>query len=248
MGVVGSFLNLMDSLNVTKGIIVSKKGFQSGAIKKANGASEKVLLYKLEETEDKEIKEWSEKGFHEISYGVIWEKGYSIQLDIEGRNNWGFKELDKKGFIEINGHRIKFSEFLADRTEENLPLAILPNMKRVIKEEGLKGLPELVKIQMNLDMSDGFKVFLNEESATLNSINISIYMWINVIEAFNLTKDKYGKIGKKPDAQVITAEFDGYRFVQINTNNDSRKQFIIPKDSTKEIVEMKYLDKIDGST
>lgn len=57
VGHMGAFINLVESVNAFKGIYVSKKGFQSGAIKKAKGNS-KIILKTFEDINKSEIIQW----------------------------------------------------------------------------------------------------------------------------------------------------------------------------------------------
>lgn len=112
IGDVEAFITKIESLSVSKGIIVSNKGFQKGAIDTANG-SQRVELYTLEELNKIEIENSLEIPIFKFGYQIIEDKELKIlntpakcTLNVNPTETTYFKVQNQ--YLEINNAKIEF--------------------------------------------------------------------------------------------------------------------------------------------
>jgi len=224
VGVVGSFIDLLNSLNVSNGIIVSAKGFQSGAIRKAEG-NQKVLLYRIEETDKSEIKEWLDSGLFEIGFAPLYNHvEFELSLEIELDKKFTSSQIRDEAIIISEAGTETFSEYIEIELKRLCRDGLankLPEILRNLKSGELP--PEYLKMGITGSFINS-KIEIQESKGELKTLTANVPLKLKIVESNSISQHTYQENQKDPKAKIITAEFDNYRFVEIENIESMEKQ------------------------
>lgn len=241
---VGAFIDLLESTKVTKGIIVTTKGFQSGAKKKAIlENSKQLLIYKVEETSDKELENWINDRLYEIKLiPIIDPKKLEFEfsffspppkIDLS-------KILDDGVMIFTNPYQEeKFIDFVLREKNRVLQSALNKTVFKLLETFSIDKMPKVIDNKMRIKLPLNTSLKLGKYKLEIEKVGFTLKFNVEIVSSNKITKENYKEIDGDIKAEVVTAKFDRYNYVLVrNKLNQDERYFIIPKSSkgkTKEI-------------
>jgi len=221
---IDAFINLLDSLNLSKGIFVSKIGYQSGAIKKAQ-SSGRVLLQTLDNLSKSELLKWiGESPLKRVILEPIIENvnfGFETKTPISD-----LAEIRKANPLEITLEIDGRTENLFDRwikthfsyTSKSL-FQILKEGKRI---NGKNFEEYKIKCQFKISNVQNLAIVYNSFRIELEGLRLNYLAKIKFEEAVNSSILTYKELATNETlAEISSAEFENIR-VDIIANNFSK--------------------------
>ncbi|MCB9235800.1 MAG: restriction endonuclease [Bacteroidia bacterium] len=241
---VDAFLFKIGKLNIPKGIVVSKKGFQSGAITRANNNSN-VELRILSEIDKKTVKQWFEQGPFRIVRLKMSDNYTFDLLFFQPPPKFSFEDLEKS---IIDGNAVKkpipFSRFAL----ETRIIAFQENKKRLM-DEGNSKFDKTVE-SANVNCKFG-KRFNNGDFILKNKLGEFEICGIEINAIIEYNFETSGKLNPKAlrklddtknEARVLSAKFKDANVVFVEPEKHKEvKAYFIPSDPKKERIEMENI-------
>ncbi|WP_373549517.1 restriction endonuclease [Haliscomenobacter sp.] len=252
VGTIGSFSDLLNSLNCNKGVIVSKSGFSMPGVAKANGTNGKIILYTLSEAANLELNDWLPFSIYTIKHQLDFFK-IKVEMKIHLEEKI---EIDAETLISlplyssayeyISTDLLSYCLTLLEQDGNKLSRAISKEALLFFKESNFEKIGAL-KIEPNLK---GIH-FLNYKGfcwVPFSSFSFEIDLKFIKKEHKSLNFMEYiDNLGKKALAKTRNYEFDDHYLTIIEgaENGSSNRMFITTKEANPKVIEIYNLGTIE---
>lgn len=241
---VGTFIDLVESVNASRGIYVSSAGFQAGAITKANGTNGKVLLHSLSEVNEKDVVEWIRTPSYCFFYEII-ENSFQFNLKTKERIDFDSKEELLMAEITQNGTRRTLGAFINQALsvyKHEIKKVLLKNAIALKDKEVLEEIGSLT-YTIDLEKTDGFILNKGKE---IRTIYIELVFGAKLVKKRNMNNQplEYSSLSSESKiAEIEKVDFGDYLICSIkNSQSGTLRFFKVSKKGSPKILELYELD------
>lgn len=220
---IGAFINLLDSLNISKGIYVSKKGFQRGARIKAE-KSKRILLYTLDKNEKQEVLNWINVG-PITRYNLIPRfETISITVEIVESEHSKLEQDDisfTNTFFRQNEMKLSFLDFFVKIHESISNKEFMQILKSGKERFGRELNGQVLNLTRKIKITESFSIIVDELEYEIVKLEFKYKAEMSLKKSHqHLVREYKESFNDGVDAQIFTARFE-----------DSKVDFIKGKES-----------------
>ena len=251
VGLIGEFINLLESLNVHQGIFVSRTGFQKSAIRKAqkNG---RIKLHTLSEVIDNTIIDWFKKDFIKELRQNFQLVSYHIVADAKRNPGIIFPRTVANPLLRIDTTEEAKTPFEVTQlyVKENVHEEFEPVWYQFFfgKRRDLKW---RLRRRDHIVSEQPMYILDGDQKIYLKSLDVEFDLWLSEEESNITSIHKYQD--QSPDANLaynigteLTMKTEN-RKIKFNlvTSADGRKNEVFVQNENGQVEKMKRLAKID---
>lgn len=207
---MGAFIEMINSLNIAKGIYVSRKGFQRGARIKAE-KSNKILLYTLDTINRGEISNWIEDS-PLTKYGIIplWT---TLNLSIDSENE-EINSIDPNLLLSMetifnyNGEQFFINQFLINEHDYFLQTRGTQVIFDGYARFGKNIKNKKFEVNQTRQYNNNFMITIDDKEINITKTVIKYMSKVTTETSIEHYTQAYKAIGNNnTEAEVFTAKF-----------------------------------------
>lgn len=245
---MGAFIEMIDSLNISKGIYVARKGFQQGARIKAE-KSNRILLYTLDTISEGDISNWVKNSpLTKLGINPIWT---TLDLNIDSEDEEITKIdlnllISEDTIFEYNGERFLFKQFLINEHEYFLKRYGTDVIFNGRKKYGKNINDKQFEVNQIREYENDLKVIINGKKFNITKTIVKYMSKFITEKSVEHFTHEYKSFGMDiSDAEVYTAKFSDSTVNFVKRTDDEKPIGYVQKSGSEEYEKIVYLGRLD---